>query len=708
MAIGIRSYSTTTIISDIDATQSPGTLIAAPAGLAIGDYFVIGVFFAQEAGNSGTYTPTGFTQLTAPGNASSRMFVTYGKAITNSSDLSSVSGGVYLRGSGTSTRIVIIGVAFTGVASFSSASAVSYFTTAQTSLTFNQPATGDSMFYWVVSNNSSPSPSPVYTSVGGTKVVQASSHSTSTGSFADSQMALMVGGTGVTFDSAITNGGSVGFGLTASTNQLPVPSFTTSISNLNVTVDGSASVDPDGTITSYLWDFGDGGTATGVTPAVHTYSAAGTYTITLTTVDNSSGSAYTTHSVTVTPATITPPSRIGYSFLDPGVANSSMVLDPSTITGGSGISTGNWMIAAIAMTTTTTSVTPPSGWTTLKGFEGPNSLRYAVYARIRQAGDTNYTFAINPSGAVSAGAVLMWGAGADTTISNWIIGASAYRSVDLHNTAPALSKVRDHSLIIGLSFERKTATETGITSLTGATEWFFMPQVGAGQIETIDVAYIADKTPAGATSTIDWLYPNSQTQNGSAFQIAIPAFGWANTAPVAAFTSNAVGLALTVDGSTSTDADGTIVSYAWDFGDGGTATGATPSAHTYTAAGTYNVKLTVTDNDGAVNSKTVAIVMSGTAVTPPTRKGYSFTNPFTDNTQLILNPSNITSGTAISTGDWMIVALAFFKGGALSVTPPSGWTTLKAFEGVGTLAWAVFGRIRSGSDTSYSFVSDSS
>ena len=223
MAIGIRSYSTTTIISDIDATQSPGTLIAAPAGLAIGDYFVIGVFFAQEAGTSGSYTPTGFTQITAPGNASSRMFLTYGKAITNSTDLADVSGGVYLRGSGTSTRIVIIGVAFTGVASFSSASAVSYFTTAQTSLTFNQPASGDAMFYWVVSNNSSPSPSPVYTSVGGTKVVQASSHSTSTGSFADSQMALMVGGTGVTFDSAITNGGSVGFGLTASTNQLPVP-----------------------------------------------------------------------------------------------------------------------------------------------------------------------------------------------------------------------------------------------------------------------------------------------------------------------------------------------------------------------------------------------------------------------------------------------------------------------------------------------------
>lgn len=708
MAIGIRSYSTFTESGDVDTTQSPGSLLPAPAGLAIGDYFVIGVFLAQEAGTASIVTPSGFTQITAAGDASSRMIVTFAKAITNSTDLSAVSGGVYIKGSGTATRVVLIGVAFTGVASFSSSSAVSYTNTSTSSLTFNQPSTGDAKFFWVVSNNSSPSPSPVFSSTGGTKIVQASSHSTTGTPFSDSQIALMSGGTGATFSSAITNGGSVGFGLTASTNQLPVPSFTTSVSNLSVTVDGSASVDPDGTIASYTWDFGDGGTATGVTPAAHTYTASGTYTIKLTTVDNSSGSAYTTKSVTVSNGGLTAPTRIGYSFLNPGIANTTMVLDPSTVSGGSAISNGNWMIAAIAMTTTTTSVTPPTGWTTLKAFEGPNSLRYVVYGRIRQSGDTTYTFTINPNGGVTSGAVLMWGAGADTTITNWIVGTTAYRSVDLHNTSPALSKVRNHSLILGLSFERTTASETGITSVTGAIEWFFMPQVGSTQLETIDVAYIADKTPAGSTSTIDWVYPNSQTQNGAAFEIAIPPFGWVNTAPVASFTSSIAGLVVTVDGSGSSDADGTIASYSWDFGDGGTATGATPAAHTYATGGTYVVKLTVTDNDGASNSTTSNITVSSLTVTPPTRKGYSFTNPFTDNTQLTLNPSNITGGTAVSTGDWMIVALAFFKGGAISVTPPSGWTTLKAFEGAGTLAWAVFGRIRGASDTSYTFVSDSS
>ena len=50
-------------------------------------------------------------------------------------------------------------------------------------------------------------------------------------------------------------------------------------------------------------------------------------------------------------------------------------------------------------------------------------------------------------------------------------------------------------------------------------------------------------------------------------------------------------------------------SYAWDFGDGGSATGATPD-HTYAAAGTYQVKLTVTDNKGATNSTTQQVTVT--------------------------------------------------------------------------------------------------
>ncbi|SDF27016.1 PKD repeat-containing protein [Blastococcus aurantiacus] len=71
-----------------------------------------------------------------------------------------------------------------------------------------------------------------------------------------------------------------------------------------------------------------------------------------------------------------------------------------------------------------------------------------------------------------------------------------------------------------------------------------------------------------------------------------------NQAPTAAFTSTATDLSVVVDGAASADPDGTVSSYAWDFGDGTTATGATAS-HAYTAGGTYTVRLTVTDDDGA-------------------------------------------------------------------------------------------------------------
>jgi PKD repeat protein len=71
-------------------------------------------------------------------------------------------------------------------------------------------------------------------------------------------------------------------------------------------------------------------------------------------------------------------------------------------------------------------------------------------------------------------------------------------------------------------------------------------------------------------------------------------------------------LACAFDGSPSTDPDGTITAYAWDFGDGATGAGQS-AAHTYASAGTYTVSLTVTDDKGAVRSLTRSIsVVQGT------------------------------------------------------------------------------------------------
>jgi PKD repeat protein len=68
------------------------------------------------------------------------------------------------------------------------------------------------------------------------------------------------------------------------------------------------------------------------------------------------------------------------------------------------------------------------------------------------------------------------------------------------------------------------------------------------------------------------------------------------------------------DGTSSYDPDGTIVGYAWDFGDGSTGSGATPT-HGYSIAGTYSVKLNVTDNSGSTNVSTQTVTITDR---PPT------------------------------------------------------------------------------------------
>src|SRR5207247_9943992 len=68
-------------------------------------------------------------------------------------------------------------------------------------------------------------------------------------------------------------------------NAPPVASFTSACNGLTCSFNASGSSDPDGTIASYAWTFGDGTTGSGAT-ANPTYAAGGTYTVTLTVTDN--------------------------------------------------------------------------------------------------------------------------------------------------------------------------------------------------------------------------------------------------------------------------------------------------------------------------------------------------------------------------------------------------------------------------------------
>jgi endonuclease/exonuclease/phosphatase family metal-dependent hydrolase len=88
-------------------------------------------------------------------------------------------------------------------------------------------------------------------------------------------------------------------------------------------------------------------------------------------------------------------------------------------------------------------------------------------------------------------------------------------------------------------------------------------------------------------------------------QVSITASISTGLAPLAVgFTSNAY------------DPDGYIAGYSWTFGDGQTSTQASPS-HSYTTAGVFTARLTVTDNAGATASATTTITVTSPAPPPP-------------------------------------------------------------------------------------------
>lgn len=121
----------------------------------------------------------------------------------------------------------------------------------------------------------------------------------------------------------------------------PTASFTAQCTELDCTVDASGSSDPDGTIASYGWDFGDGATASGMT-AGHQYATSGTYTVTLTVTDDDAASGSTTR--TVSPTTQTDPVPVAADTFSRTVATGLGTAE----TGGAWRTTGSLTNYAVA------------------------------------------------------------------------------------------------------------------------------------------------------------------------------------------------------------------------------------------------------------------------------------------------------------------------------------------------------------------------
>jgi PKD repeat protein len=141
-----------------------------------------------------------------------------------------------------------------------------------------------------------------------------------------------------------------------------------------------------------------------------------------------------------------------------------------------------------------------------------------------------------------------------------------------------------------------------------------------------------------------------------------------NQPPVARATSSCTGSSCSFDATASSDPDGSVASYSWDFGDGTHATGAT-ATHGYAAAGSYTVTLTVTDNGGAVSSPWSGSV---TVSAPSVRVGYVAQARSNGTTA---NPSVVVPA-GVSAGDTELLFVTTGAAGVTTAAPTglTGWT----------------------------------
>ncbi len=346
-------------------------------------------------------------------------------------------------------------------------------------------------------------------------------------------------------------------------NQAPTASFTATPTPLAIAVNGSASTDPDGTIVSYAWDFGDGDLGTGAA-ATHTYATAGTYTVGLTVTDDDGATG------TITQQVIVPPVPVN----QPPVASFTAVTSP------------------LAVAVNGSASTDPDGTIVSYAWDfGDGGSATGVTASRTYAAPGTYTVALTVTD----------NQGATNTTSQPVV---------VPDTPPNGSPTAAFTAVpspLAVAVNGSASTDPDGTIVSYA--WDF-GDGGTATGVTASRTYAAPGTYTVALTVTD----NQGATNTTSQQVVVPDTP-PNGSPTAAFTAVTSPLAVAVNGSASTDPDGTIVSYAWDFGDGGTATGVTAS-RTYAAPGTYTVTLVVTDNGGATGTSSQSVVVPGIPVGP--------------------------------------------------------------------------------------------
>nr|WP_278249646.1 PKD domain-containing protein [Nocardioides sp. IC4_145] len=370
---------------------------------------------------------------------------------------------------------------------------------------------------------------------------------------------------------------------TGETNEPPTASFTFSCVLLACEFDAAASADPNGDTVTYAWTFGDGGTATGVAPS-RTYATAGSRTVTLT-VSDGTLQAQTTRTVVVEAAAPDEGLSLVGSATTSGNRSSHQVTVPATV------QVGDALVLFLTWNTTGTPTGPGTGWTQL-GARSGTGIAGRVWTRVATTIDAGRTLTVTtPTLAKSAMSLVAYrSTGGTARVTASAIGGS--NTSGTSHTTPATTVLDEGSWLVSAWSEKSSVDQTW-TLPTGTARRTGGAFTGTGKISMVvgdSDGAVPVGTVAGRTATTS----ATASQSMLSSVVVSPEAAPPNQSPSASFTVSCLSRACSFDATASADPDGDPLTYAWDFGDGSTGTGATPT-HTYATDGNRTVRLTVSD-----------------------------------------------------------------------------------------------------------------
>jgi PKD repeat protein len=436
------------------------------------------------------------------------------------------------------------------------------------------------------------------------------------------------------------------------TNEGPTASFVYSPTSPKVgekvNFNASGSSDPDDSIVSFQWDFGDGRSDSGE-KVTHKYKTAGTFTVVLVVQDNSGNRDSTSQTVSVTEGD-SPTASFVYSPTNPAeneiiYFNALESEDPDGDvvsfdwdfgdgTTGTG-ETVTHQYGSSGSFTVLLKVTDDDGNvdTTIQTISiGDNEIPVAsfTYSPSNPAVDQDIYFnaqdSSDPDGSIVS---YEWDLGDGTTNS----GVSVTHRYGSSGTYTVYLRVTDNSG----NTDSTTQTITVSDNLSPTASFVYSP---TSPVIDEPVYFNATEStdPDGNIDTYQWDFGDGNGETVSENQVdhtyldagtytvvLVVTDDSGNTdsvsktvtvidgTPIASFTFSPgnpnAGDTVTFNASGSSDPNGRIEKWLWDFGDNSSPGTTVVITHQYTTAGTYTVKLTVTDNDNntATTSQTVTV-----------------------------------------------------------------------------------------------------